>query len=223
MACLFILVKGCDFLLLKDALKTDQEVSKLDVNTYSKVVPYDYLDLFANKKDLVLDSSLTSQHRSLVTELHNGPFYMQVYKLDSLDQLSIGKIYEDYNSSEVSKYTYYVDASTNKRVRIQYKLGIDGKMSSIFFSLNGDHTQVLKKNDSIAYYYSNFKSFSIKYQEQGKIDILGKARTVGTNAGNLPIEIMFLKRKTNLYFILLAAPDSSTSLGTDILYNLIIK
>jgi hypothetical protein len=47
---LFILVKACQIVILKDAIKTNKEISQLDTNTFSKNPPKEYLDLFRNKK-----------------------------------------------------------------------------------------------------------------------------------------------------------------------------
>jgi hypothetical protein len=219
---LFILIKACQTVVLKNAIKTNKEISQLDSNSYSTIVPEEYLDLFLDKKNIVCDSSLTSKHRSLVTELHNNQFYILVYKLGAANKLYLNNVYENYSSSGAPMYSYYIDASTSKQLQVQYKLGIMGEIPSLYFNLYGDHTQALKKNDSVAYYYSNFENFSIRYQKEGKIDIYGKAKG-NPQRSKAPLEVMFLKRNNNLYFILLTNRNYSTNLDLNALYNLIIK
>jgi len=220
---LFLGIRGCMSLMLSSALKTNKEVSELDSNTYLKSVPEEYLGLFLNKANILPDSSVTSKQRSLVSQLHNEKYYIQVYKLDTINGLSLSSIiFQTFDNSEISMYSYYVEESTNKQLRIRYKLGQKEKTSSLYFTLYGDHTQVIEKNDSVAYYYSNFENFSIKYKKNDKIDIYGNKRGT-TPSLKVPIEIMFLKRTNNLHFILLSNKNNSSNLDKYALYNLIIR
>lgn len=218
---LFILIKACQTIVLNDAIKTNKEISQLDSNGYSKFVSKEYLDLFLNKKNIVCNSSLTSKHRNLVTEFHSDQFYILIYKLGASNKLSLSNINENYNYSERPMYSYYIDASTNKQLQLQYKLGNAEEISSLYFALYGDHTQALKKNDTVAYYYSSFKNFSIKYQAEAAADIYGKTKGNSQNS-KMPLEIMFLKRNSSLYLILLTNRNYSANLDLNALYNLII-
>lgn len=217
----FILIKTCQTILLNDAIKTNKEVSQLDSNGYSKMVPKEYWDLFLDKKNIISDSSLTSKHRNLVTEFHNNQFYILIYKLGTSNKLLLSDIYEKYNFSKRPMNSWYTDASTNRELQLQYKLGNVEEISSLYFALYGDHTQTLKKNDTVAYYYSIFKNFSIKYQAEEKVDIYGRVKG-NSQDSKMPLEIMFLKRNNNLYFILLTNRNDSINLDPNALYNLII-
>jgi hypothetical protein len=128
---------------------------------------------------------------------------------------------ETFNSTEQWKNIYSTDYLPNKIISINYRLGTKEKVHSVYFTLYGNSTRILKKNDTAAYYYSNFKNFSIKYQKEGKIDIYGKAKG-NPQGSNVPLEIIFLKRNNNLYFILLTNKNYSANLDLNALYNLII-
>ena len=221
-AVLFLLVKACQWAVLSNALKTNEEISKLDTNTYSQNAPKEYLTLFLDKSKLVCDNAITSKHRNIITEFHDEHFYIEVYKLDTLNGLPLGKIInEAFNDNGISKNLYYTDYSNKKQFEISYKLGTREKLSMLYFTLYGDHTQVVKKDDTVAYYYSKFENFSIKYQKEGAIDIYGKIKENFRDA-KVPVEIMFLKRNNNLYFILLANKSYSANLDLYALYNLVI-
>jgi hypothetical protein len=221
---LFFSIRACQSALKSSSLRTIKEISDLDSSGYSRNIPREYADLFLNKKGIVFDSSVTSKHRNLVSEFHNEQFYIQICKLDT-DSLKIplNKIVKENNNlSEMSSYTYYVDASTNKQFQIKYKLGAKEKVSDIYLTLYGDSTQILKNNDTVVYYYSNFENFSIRFQKESKIDIYGKVKD-NFKKTKVPLEIMFLKRNNNLYFILMSNKNYSAGLDLYALYNLIIK
>lgn len=218
---LFILVKACQTVVLKDAIKTNKEISQLDTNTVSENPPKEYLNLFRNKKALKCISTITSKHRYLITEFTDGQFDIQISKLDTMNSLQVSQVLnETFSTTEQSKNIYYTDYLPNKIVSINYRLGAKEKIDEVYFTLYGDNTRILKKDDTVAYYYSNFENFSIKYQKEGKIDIYGKAK--GNSQGSkAPLEVMFLKRNNNFYLILLTNKIHSSNLDLYALYNLI--
>ncbi|MFB9841091.1 hypothetical protein [Mucilaginibacter ginsenosidivorans] len=219
---IIVLIKSCQIWTSSNALKVNKEISRLDSNTYSKSFPADYLNLFLDKKNIVIDSSLISKHRSPVTEFHTEKYYIQVYRIPSSAKFSTKSniIYKTNNTSEMSRNTYYVDATTISQFKVKYKLDSTQPISSLYFSLFGSQTQLIRTNDSIAYYFSNFSNFSIRFKEGNVIDIYGK---VGNKNREIPIEIMFLKRKECIYFILLANRNFSLHLEHNALFDLITK
>jgi len=76
--------------------------------------------------------------------------------------------------------------------------------------LFGDNTQVIKKNDTIAYYYSKCRSFSVKFGTQDLNDIYGECKS--QSLSYVSLEIAFLRRKNKLFMIILSSKDASTDL-----------
>ena len=114
-AVLFLLVKACQRAVLSNALQVNEEIAKLDTNTYSQNAPKEYLNLFLDKSKLVCDNAVTSKHRNIITEFHDERFYIQIYKLDTLNE-SVGKILsEAFNDNSISKNLYYTDYSNKKQ------------------------------------------------------------------------------------------------------------
>jgi hypothetical protein len=95
--------------------------------------------------------------------------------------------------------------------------------AKIYLNLFGNGTHVIMKNDSIAYYHSDFKNFYIKYRLAGGEEFFGTASEKNDDTIRSPLELMFLKRKSSLYFILLYGNDEKTNLQAGTLYNLIGK
>lgn len=218
---LFLGIRGCMSLTLSSSLKTNKEISQLDTTIYSKNAPQEYLDLFSNQtqQQLICDSTVKCKNRDLITLLHNEQFDIQISKLDISGDLPLNKVVsEAFTTSEQSLNLYYTDYFSNKLFSINYRLGPKEKATKLYFNIEGDNSGVVEKNDHLAYYYSTFKNFSIRYKKEGKIDIFGKARKK-----NVPVEIMFLKRNSDLYFIVLANINNSANLDKYALYNLIIR
>jgi hypothetical protein len=102
-------------------------------------------------------------------------------------------------------------------MHLQYNLQTEKQVSSIYFSFFGDNTHLIQKNDSLIYYYSDFKNFSIKYKPSNNIDIYGKTN----GSEGIPVEIMFLRKNESLYFILLVHKNITDKFDTKALSFLI--
>ncbi len=197
--------------------------SKLDSVVTSQKVPDEYLKLFKDRDKLILDVSKDSKRRNAISEFYyNQKFLIQVYKLDTINKLSVSKIIdESFKDAPMSLDVEFSEDLNNTEFEIGYKEGLKEKVSHVYLTLYGDSTQVIKKNDTVAYYYSKFEDFSIKYAIGAPEDIY--AHTKDEFKGyRTPLELLFLKRNNNLYFILLGAENDHTLLDKDMLYNLII-
>jgi hypothetical protein len=92
---------------------------------------------------------------------------------------------------------------------------------NIFLDLYGDSTRLLQKNDTIAYYYSKCENFAIRFTLGGKIDIYADLKHEQYNP--VPLEILFLKRKDNLFLIILSSKYDAIHLNENYLYDFLLK
>jgi hypothetical protein len=215
---LFILIRGCQYVLLTNAINVNNEISRLDTNSNITGAPKEYLSLFKNKKDFIANT-YSSKHRYFLSQFKNEDASIQVLKLDTIGHLSLKDILnETFTASKMSMYAYYSDYFPNKYISINYQIGVQEKVNSLYFTLNGEKNQIIQKNDSLVYYYSIMKDFSIKYRKESKVDIYGEVTSRAQ--GGTPVEIMFLKRNGNLYFLILFTNDN-INLDQYALYNLI--
>jgi hypothetical protein len=203
-------------------LKTEAEYPR----TFSYVIPQEYLNLFSdvNKVKMTSLRTVNIKFRNSISNIgYNKNYYIQIYKLDSTFNIPVREaINENYEFNHGYHDVPY-DINEQYCAEFVYKLYRPTKPSKIYLSLSGNNTQILKKNDSIACYYSNFQNFSIKFQKDADDDIYAKANSDNFLTKEVPLEVLFLKRQKNLYLILMSVNDRAISLMPDMLYNLIIK
>ena len=195
----------------------------LDSDSYSKRILPDYAKLFRSDEELVINRTDESKRRNPISEyFYKNKFYVQVYKIGTLVDAPIDKIInDDFVSTEVLFNTDYIQFENDIPFMINYKLEAKPpNISFIYFTLFGENTKVLKKNQNIAYYYSNFENFSISYNQKESKDIYGSMKESFKNK-KIPTEIMFIEQDKNLYYIVLAARDSNIDLDPNLLYNLV--
>src|SRR6202042_2374798 len=111
---------------------------------------------------------------------------------------------------------YSTDDRTD--MKFYYKSSKPKTPGNIYLDLFGDSTRVLEKNDTIAYYYSKCSSFSIKFNPKDPNDMYGESQS--QISGEVPLEILFLKRDTKLFMLTLSCKKANTDLNPNMLYDL---
>jgi len=151
----------------------------------------------------------------------SGKYYLQLYKIDTAFNYPLkNAIKEVYSDAHSWIYTPYgLDERT--KMEFLYKLTKPTKPRIIYLDLYGDDTQVLTKNDTIVYYYTKCVSFSIKYDLQKPNDIYGESHS--ESSSEIPLEIMFFKRKNNLYMSILSAKGDEIKIIPGTLHNLLFR
>jgi hypothetical protein len=146
-------------------------------------------------------------------------YYLEIYKIDSSFSSTLNRAIRDsYTNAETWISTPYA-ADDKTDLEFFYKSSKPKKANDIYFDLFGDNTQVMKKNDTVAYYYSRCSNFSIKFNQHDENDIYGEVK----NHGEMPLEILFFKRKKNLYLAMLSSTNAGTNLKPNILYDIFFK
>jgi hypothetical protein len=198
------------------------EDKRLDSSTYVKTASKEYWDLFKSPGNMIWDLTDKSKRRNDISQCYyEKQFYILVYKIDTIGSLSLNKfIATTFTGSSLALNVEYKNDDNNYHFRISFKEGPKEKISHVTFKLSGDQTKILQKNDSIAYYYSNFSNLSITTNNNSVADIYGTVKKE-FEGEQIPIEVLFLKRKSNLYFILLGAKDKHQKLGNSLLYGLL--
>jgi len=210
----------------------DPDLEYQDSSYISHIIPPDYLDLLNIKMDCCNDSvknklyfieTVVSKYRNPVSRFnYDKKYYLQVYKIDTSFSYSLKDKIKDNRSNA---YTPFYDSSSlddRTAMKFLYKDNKPPKAINIYFDLYGDSTFMLKKNDTIAYYYSKCKNFSIKFSPNADNDIYSeiKSKSIGEAVS---LEIIFLKKNRQLYMFTLSAKDAFTNLQRGTLYNLIYK
>jgi hypothetical protein len=148
-------------------------------------------------------------------------YYLQLYKMDTAYSYSLkNAIKEVFSDAHSWTYTPYI-LDERTKMEFLYKKTKPLNPKNIYLDLYGDSTQVLRKNDTIAYYYSKCVTFSIKFDPQKPMDIYGESHS--KKDSEIPLEIMFLKRKDRLYMLILSAKDDGIKIKPGALYNLLFR
>ena len=201
---------------MNESVKTDA------VKTINKC-PEEYLKLFNENKNLVFDATNISKTRSPISKFTYDKFRIFVYRINSVTRMSLDTgIIDSYDDQDLTQHYIYGFFGEFDQFDFLFKTGTQDKVSKVYFNIRGLQTQIIKKNDILAYYYSRFKNFSITYKNDGAHDFFGQVKDSATYA-TIPIEIMFLERKNNLYLIMLTSINSKIDSAPGTLINLIKK
>jgi len=208
---------------IKNALEQQALNTKLASDIYSDKLPVEYSHLFKSTDNISVERTDESRRRNAISELsYDKKYYVLVYKIDTIGNVPISKFIksEKLLSSIAMAHENYVEYDNNSAFSINFKEIQKPKVSGIYFTSFGNHVQVIKKNDSLVYYYSpGLENFSIKYGQDDEEDIYGNIKdNVGFNKA--PMEMLFLIKNKKLYFILLTVGKDGITLDSDLLYSL---
>lgn len=196
----------------------------------SAKIPSEYLRLLklpdscCNKQNdsIIFIETWTWKYRKPLSFFYvANKYYLQIYKIDTAFSYSIkNAVKEIFLNAHSWTYTpYRLDNRT--AMEFLYKQVKPPKPKNVYLDLYGDNTQVLKKNDTIAYYYLKCVNFSIKFDLQQPMDIYGESHS--ERDSETPIEIMFLEQHNELYLLTLSAKDAGIELKPGVLYNLLFR
>jgi hypothetical protein len=201
-----------------------------DSNVWTDTIPKEYLQLLKLEKgccDKLTDSvafvnSSAYKYRNAISSFYiANKYYLQVYKMDTSFSRSLkNAVKESYKDAHTWIYSRYI-LDENTKMEFLYKFTKPKIPKEIYLDLYGDSTQVLRKNDTIAYYYSKCVTFSIKFGLHQPNDIYGESHS--QRDSKVPLEIIFLKRKNRLYMLILVAKDDGIKIKPGALYNLLFR
>jgi|GEM_PF-2128154 len=209
-------------LFLKSAADRAIKLNEEDPKHSTQNIPKLYLNSFPNIKSWSFKESIESKFREPISEFKINDAQLFIYNMGKFT-LPVDKIINEYFIDSHVSFGYAFNVLTeNDMLEILYKSESAQKCNGIFLNLYGDDTQKLIKNDTIAYYYSNFKTFSIGYQGSGIQDFFGKVEDqyVGKK---IPLEVLFIKKNNNLYVLLMTINKKDTLLQPFELYNTALK
>ena len=217
-----ILVVG--YFLSKYFESTNEENSvileKYPIITSNRVIE-EYMQLFndESRANLKLKNTFERKAKYPVSNFEfNSKYIIQVYKLSSSFNYSLREIKENNSEDDGPSVKVWYDQNSQGLVTIMDKTGILDVPSSIYFSLHGDSSSIKIKNDSVADYFSQINSFSIKYKNKDVNQICADISMFHEKP--VSFEILFIKKKANLYLLFMSPKGYSGVLRPEMLYNL---
>jgi len=210
------------YFIISDA-KKQGDILMANPITFSHKVPNDYGQLFNTTQKLKLYITTNSPYRNPISEFYfDRNYYIEVYKIAIINDISLNKLVEEeFSDTEFRHGTYEGNASYNETpFFIGYKFGYPDAFEKVYFSLTGINSHIIKKNDSTAYYSSNFSKFSIKYKENGGPDFYGEMKPWNED-GHLPLELLFLRKNKALYIIILSVMNKGIRIDNNMLCKIV--
>jgi len=214
------------FIIWKVFFHVNLHGEREDSEIWTDTIPKQYLQLLklpdtcCKNGRIVFVNTLSSKYRNPVSRFYiDNKYYLQVYKMYNSFNYSLKKaIKEEFSGSSPSNTEYASDETTD--MEFLYKRTEPQKPENIYLTIGGDSTITLKKNDTVAYYFSKCANLSIRFKQDQDNDIFGECKSQNLNM--VPLEIMFLKRDKNLYLFTLSSKNASTTLYPGTLFSLLM-
>jgi len=98
------------------------------------------------------------------------------------------------------------------------------KASKVYVSLFATNIpKIFIQNDSLIVLYLKCRTFSLKYSQNGLVDIYGRINKEREDVIDaVPINVLFLKRGTSLYFCLASSDNKDSQIDPGFFYSFII-
>lgn len=205
-------------------VKVRQSSADNPVRTYS-IKPGDF-DLVSNKYMSRLQGGVAyqSSNRNPVSFMpFDKSYYLITYKIDLTKNTSWSNILNvTFKSVEPTNMDVYTVISENAFYRFEYHDVLTKPVSKIYLTLSGDSLRTVVTNDSIVSYHLLCNNFSIKYNEKEAVDIfvIGNEKAFGTTTV-IPMDLLFLKRDSVVYLMMMTPNDPKSVISSDLLYNVV--
>jgi hypothetical protein len=194
---------------------------------FVKTAPKEYWELFPGdvRKKIVVSTTIIPHLSSPISHFtyDNKKYYIEVFKIDTVGNKSLGSIItlSSIKDLKINGVPYFNMGGL--LFDVNYKTG-HHKASHINLNLYGNSITTIVRSDTIVGFSSNFKIFSIKYNQSDTSSIWAMAEGKYPNIPDsyLPINIMFIKKQKSVYFLVMSVDNSGILLKHDILYNLIL-
>jgi hypothetical protein len=193
-----------------DSRRAFKIATAADSLTFGNKLPKEYAQIAKNYNNMNLVGTINSSTRKpIVVMTFKEKFWVFLYKLpiefpQPLNQL----VKEDFTSSSLTTGVSYYDlfsttwySDDHNPYEIYCERGPIKTGKEIYLTISGHDTHIIKMNDSVVIYYSQFNDFSIRYNQDGDKDFYGRVK-VNSLAYILPVQIEFLKHRNDVYLFI---------------------
>ena len=150
-------------------------------------------------------------------------YLLFIYKIDFMKDTSLKSILVIRPNTEPKEEVGIIYKLTDAGLyNFINKSGPVHNVSNIYFGFNSDSIIKKNTNDSLINYGLVTNNLSIHYRENDIADIIVKSKEKNFgNSDTMPIEVMFLKRKSSVFFLTLTAKNASDTIPFNLLYNIV--
>lgn len=207
--------------IIFNAYRSFKENSRNPIYTLS-YIPDDYVKLFNNSAKEKLHILITTgfKLRNPISDINYGDnLDLEVTKINCKPSFNIKKdIIESHEDPSATTFESYLTSNISN-ITTNYNPESNKTASKIYLSMVGDSITTIVKNDSVACYYLKPKNVTVQYSPNGIKEMFIEKKYFYTS--DEPIEIMFLKRNNQLYYLFLASKNEDYRLSPNLLLSFI--
>lgn len=204
-----------------NAYRSFKEDSRNPIHLLNSL-PHDYNKLFNNsiREKLYHSKTVGFKLRNPISYIdYDNNFDLEITKINCKPSFNIEKdIMESHEEPSATMAESYLPNNISN-ITTNYNPESNTIASKIYLSLVGDSVTTIVKNDSLACYTLKSKNVTIQYSPNGVKEIFIEKKDFYTS--NEPIEIMFLKRNSRLYYLFLASKNEDSKLSPNMLFNIV--
>ncbi|HTI61085.1 hypothetical protein [Mucilaginibacter sp.] len=189
--------------------------------------PQEYWSFFSEgaRKKLSVIQTITLKFQNPIANFRfdDKKYFIEVFKLDALADKPLDELIASSSNTDFMNNGITYLESGGPLFDVSFKTG-KNKARHININLKGNNTHQIR-NDSVAYFNSDFYFFAINYNKSDTTAIWattgGRPPEIPTLA--LPIDILFIKKHGAIYLLIMSVNDSKTSLPANKLYDLVCR
>ncbi|HEY6159807.1 MAG TPA: hypothetical protein VI112_01250 [Bacteroidia bacterium] len=191
-----------------------------DTEFPNRIIPSKYLSLFTDsaKEDLEIRYSQPLKHRDTITIFfYKKKFEILLMKFNETPRIPLEKyISEDKGNSSIPFKSVHILDFGGYKLSCLPEEALKTDFMHLVHCCNPISGQYLK-NDTV-FFRGMFSSFSIRRGENGEDDTMFESK-----AGDLPTNILFLKRQGGIFLVVLTPSEKGIELPENLLLGLIKK
>lgn len=195
-------------------------------STTVNTAPREYWEFFPKKKreQMSVINTVTQKFQNPITEFYfDKNLLIDVVRLNMPVDKSLNEIITSSAEKNLTTDGITYLEMHGRVLFVNFKTGRNKAqyINCNFYGAGNDNSQI--RNDSIVYFHSNFKLFSINYNHSDTAAIWASTdgRPPKIPAFALPIDILFIKRHGAVYLLIMSVNDSKANLPVNTLYNLV--
>jgi hypothetical protein len=173
---------------------------------------------------VVVNEVLNSKVRNpIVLATFNSESSLIITKIDLKTDISLqALIHSEIIGTDASVGRTYATINPGY-FSFQYAAEAVSPAADIYLTFAGDSVQNFFKSDSIVSYHLLCKNFSMRYTEDGPVDIFVKSNSTIFQTVRVPMDILFLKRKGSCFILFMTPNDKQMPILPKLLYNIVTQ
>jgi len=171
---------------------------------------------------LKIKETMNFRNRPPVSQLiYDDKYILAITTINSKkDDLLRDAVTDTLLNAERTVGEVYSIVNLTNSFQIQFRSQPVRTPSHVFLTLSGDSVTILKTANSIRYHLL-CKDFSVRYEDDAPIDIYASGKEVGFKKKLISLDLLLLKRREQIYIMLMTPTETDAQISPDLLFSLI--